>query len=152
MAVNPGPIALGVGCGRPEHAKAMFTNSRLYSIVFNKCPRCHQGDFFVTNTAFSRHFDKMHDHCPHCGLNFTPEPGFYWASMFVSYAFFTIWTLATFFVAVLWLNIELEYYLMGLLPTLVLLTPYFFRMARRTWLTIFVRPERHRVSLPNEQV
>ncbi|WP_040006458.1 DUF983 domain-containing protein [Fibrisoma limi] len=128
----------------------MSTNSRLYSIVFNKCPRCHQGDFFVTNTAFSRHFDEMHDHCPQCGLNFTPEPGFYWASMFVSYAFFTIWTLATFFVAVLWLNIELEYYLIGLLPTLVLLTPYFFRMARRTWLTIFVKPDRHRISLPNK--
>ncbi|GAB3543076.1 DUF983 domain-containing protein [Spirosoma fluminis] len=119
----------------------METNSRLYSVIYNKCPRCHQGDFFVKNSAFSRHFDDMHERCSHCDLNFMPEPGFYWASMFVSYAFFTIWTLATFFVVVVWLNIDLDYYLMGLIPTLFLLTPFFFRMARRTWLTIFVKPD-----------
>ena len=118
----------------------MLYNSRLYSIPFNKCPRCHEGDFFVTTSAFSRHFDDMHARCPHCGLNFTPEPGFYWASMFVSYALFTIWTLATFFVMVIWLNVDLTYYLVGLTSTLLLLTPYFFRVARRTWLTLFVRP------------
>lgn len=92
----------------------MLNNSRLYSILHNKCPRCHEGDFFVTNSAFSRHFDDMHDRCPHCGLNFNPEPGFYWASMFVSYAFFTIWTLATFFITVVWLKVDLNYYLVGL--------------------------------------
>ena len=119
----------------------MFNNSRSYSIINNKCPRCHQGNFFVENSAFSWHFDDMHDHCAHCGLNFMPEPGFYWASMFVSYAFFTIWTLATFFVTVIWLNIDLNYYLIGLVPTLFILTPFFFRVARRTWLTIFVKPE-----------
>jgi hypothetical protein len=70
-----------------------------------------------------------------------PEPGFYWASMFISYAFFTIWILITFFVAVAWLEIDLNYYLVGLVPTLFLLTPFFFRMARRSWLTIFVKPD-----------
>ncbi len=94
----------------------------------------------MTKSAFSRHFDQMHDHCPHCGTNFMPEPGFYWASMFVSYAFFTIWTLLTFFIVVIGLKIDLNYYLVGLVPTLIILTPYFFRMARRTWLTIFIKP------------
>lgn len=119
----------------------MLYNSRLYSVFFNKCPRCHQGDFFMTPSAFSRRFDHMHEHCANCSLNFTPEPGFYWASMFVSYAFFTVWTLTTFFVVVVWLNVDLNYYLIGLVSTMFLLTPYFFRMARRTWLTIFVKPD-----------
>ncbi len=123
----------------------MNPDSRLYSVLFNKCPRCHQGDFFVTKSAFSRHFDKMHDHCPHCGENFMPEPGFYWASMFVSYALTTIWTLLTFFIAVIWLQVDLTYYLIGLVATLILLTPYFFRTARRTWLTLFVKPDLNRV-------
>jgi len=118
----------------------MASSSRFYSILFNKCPRCHEGDFFVSKSAFSRNFDKMHDHCPHCGENFMPEPGFYWASMFVSYAFFTIWSLLTFFVFVVWLEIDLDYFLIGLVPSIILLTPYFFRMARRTWLTIFIKP------------
>ncbi len=119
----------------------MSTKSRLYGILFNKCPRCQQGNFFVTNSAFSRHFDQMHEHCPHCGENFMPEPGFYWASMFVSYAFYTIYTLVTFFIVVQWLGVDLNYYLIGLIPTLILLTPYFFRMARRTWLAIFIAPK-----------
>jgi len=129
----------------------MSTNSRLYSIAFNKCPQCHQGDFFVTNSAFSRHFDRMHDHCPNCGLNFMPEPGFYWASMFVSYAFFTVWILATFFLVVVGLEVDLDYYLMGLVPSLFLLTPYFFRMARRTWLSIFVSPRPQQASVVEEK-
>ncbi|UHG93486.1 DUF983 domain-containing protein [Spirosoma oryzicola] len=119
----------------------MSTHSRIYSILFNKCPRCQEGDFFVTKSAFSRHFDQMHERCPHCGENFMPEPGFYWASMFVSYALFTLWILLTFFVAVSWLNVDLDYYLMGLIPSIILLTPYFFRLARRTWLALFVSPK-----------
>ena len=119
----------------------MTSGSRLYSILFNKCPRCHQGDFFVTKSAFSRNFDQMHPHCPHCNENFMPEPGFYWASMFVSYAFYTIWTLLTFFIAVIWMGVDVNDYLIGLVPTLIILMPYFFRMARRTWLTIFVKPD-----------
>lgn len=121
----------------------MNKNSRLYSVLFNKCPRCYKGDFFVSNSAFSRHFDDMHPKCPVCGLNFMPEPGFYWASMFVSYGFFTIWTLLTFFIVVIWLKVDLDYYLIGLVPTLILLTPFFFRMARRVWLVIFVQPDPH---------
>ncbi len=69
-----------------------------------------------------------------------PEPGFYWASMFVSYAFYTVYTLLTFLVLVQWFQIDLDYYLFGLIPTLILLTPYFFRMARRSWLTLFIVP------------
>lgn len=69
-----------------------------------------------------------------------PEPGFYWASMFVSYGLYTLYILLTFFVFVQGLQIDLDYYLMGLIPTLVLLTPYFFRVARRTWLTLFIEP------------
>ncbi|WP_128546978.1 DUF983 domain-containing protein [Larkinella soli] len=127
----------------------MFKNSPLYSIVWNKCPRCHEGDFFVTKSAYHRHFDRMHDHCPHCGEVLTPEPGFYWGAMFVSYAYYTMYTLATFFLFVSWLKIDLDYYLAGLVPTLVLLTPYFFRLARRTWLTFFVSydPAKTRLSV-----
>jgi len=29
----------------------------------------------------------MHEHCPHCGLKFEIEPGYFYAAMYVSYAF-----------------------------------------------------------------
>ncbi len=34
-------------------------------------------------------FLEMPEKCPVCGLHFTPEPGFYMGSMFVSYAVFS---------------------------------------------------------------
>ncbi len=80
-----------------------------------------------------------------------PEPGFYWASMFVSYAFTTVWTLITFLTAVIWLNVDLTYYLVGLVVTLLLLTPFFFRISRRTWLTLFVKPDARRTLTMNKQ-
>lgn len=80
-----------------------------------------------------------------------PEPGFYWASMFVSYAFTTVWTLSTFLTAVIWLNVDLTYYLVGLIVTLLLLTPFFFRISRRTWLTLFVKPDTRQSLAVNKQ-
>ena len=29
----------------------------------------------------------MNDSCPHCGISFQPEPGFYQGAMYVSYGF-----------------------------------------------------------------
>lgn len=37
---------------------------------------------------FSKFLD-MPDRCPVCGMHFTPEPGFYMGSMFVSYGLFS---------------------------------------------------------------
>ena len=34
-------------------------------------------------------FLEMPERCPYCGMHFTPEPGFYMGSMFVSYGLFT---------------------------------------------------------------
>nr|WP_293839406.1 DUF983 domain-containing protein [uncultured Arsenicibacter sp.] len=116
----------------------MLKDSPLYSVLYNKCPRCHEGDFFVKSSAFTRKFDEMHTHCPHCHLSLIPEPGFYWGSMFVSYAFYTAFTVIAFLVSVVWLNVDVDYFLIGLVPALIVLTPYFFRLARRTWLTFFV--------------
>jgi hypothetical protein len=31
--------------------------------------------------------NKIHDHCPHCNLHYEIEPGYFYAAMYVSYAF-----------------------------------------------------------------
>lgn len=57
------------------------------------CPRCRRGDLFPTS-SFS--FDKpfmQYEHCPKCGNDYFPEPGFYYGAMFISYigsAFFCL--------------------------------------------------------------
>jgi len=122
----------------------MLKGTKLYSILFNKCPRCQEGDFFVSKSAYNlKQFDKMHEQCSHCNLRYSPEPGFFTGAMYVSYAYYVAFIISSF---VLWyaiLDLNLDYYLVGLIPSLIALTPFFFRLARRTWINFFVdyRPE-----------
>jgi len=50
-----------------------------------KCPRCRKGPVFEGKT-YQLKSQKMHTKCPHCGLKFEREPGYFYVSMFVSYA------------------------------------------------------------------
>ena len=52
-----------------------------------KCPKCAQSNLFTDPNPY--HFKKLGDMpvvCPNCALPFTPEPGFYYGAMYVSYA------------------------------------------------------------------
>lgn len=61
--------------------------SKLYAMFNFKCPRCHEGDLFETPTfSFKKSFD-MPSHCPNCGNDYAPEPGYYYGAMFISYIF-----------------------------------------------------------------
>jgi uncharacterized protein (DUF983 family) len=114
--------------------------NRLYSVFFNKCPRCGVGDFFITKSAYTPKFDKMHKHCPHCGENLVPEPGFYQGALYMSYSFYVAFTVIFFLIFVNFLNEYLDYFLFILIPILILLTPWFYRLARRSWLALFIKP------------
>ena len=64
----------------------METNQ--YKAIANaKCPRCREGDMFKNN-LLERPLKplEMHEHCPSCQLKFEIEPGFFWASLYISYA------------------------------------------------------------------
>ncbi len=52
----------------------------------NKCPRCRQGDLFVSPMRLKNPID-MPEKCAHCGQRLEPEPGFYYGAMFISYIF-----------------------------------------------------------------
>ena len=59
--------------------------SKLSAILGLRCPRCRQGDLFPTSSlSFSKPFQQF-SHCPACGQNYFPEPGFYYGAMFISY-------------------------------------------------------------------
>ncbi len=113
--------------------------SKLYSIIFNKCPRCHEGQFFVTNNPYDlKRFQKMHEHCPHCGELLMREPGFYIGAMYVSYAISVVLTALFFFGFVIGLGLPM-YWILGLLILLiVVLVPVSFRLSRLVWINIFV--------------
>jgi ribosomal protein S27AE len=120
-------------------------HNRVYSVLFNKCPRCGQGDFFVTKSAYSLKFDQMNKACPHCGENLVPEPGFYQGALYMSYAFYVVFMLIYFFIFVNLFGEYLDYFLYSIIPVLILLTPLFYRLARRAWLAIFISPAPEKV-------
>ena len=63
-----------------------FQETKLYSVLAAKCPKCHKGDFFETSNPYNlKKFDKMHKKCPECGQDFELETGFYYGAMYVSY-------------------------------------------------------------------
>src|SRR5690606_38067706 len=63
-----------------------MATSRFTAMVQSKCPKCRIGKVFERPTyGFKK--QKMHEHCPHCRLRFEVEPGYFYAAMYVSYAF-----------------------------------------------------------------
>jgi uncharacterized protein (DUF983 family) len=67
--------------------------SLISSLFSLKCPTCRRGDLFPTSSfSFDKPFMQW-EHCPKCGRDFFPEPGFYYGAMFISYigsAFFCL--------------------------------------------------------------
>lgn len=122
--------------------------TKLYSILNNKCPKCQEGDFFVSNNGYNlRSFGKMHDTCSLCDQKFEPETGFYFGAMYVSYGigvaiFVTIW------VACLVLNPEMHpAAIFGLVVLGLFLTfPVSFRLSRRIWINIFIKYEGNEIE------
>lgn len=49
------------------------------SIASLRCPRCHEGK------VFHNCFLNMNTTCPHCGLTFEREPGYFLGAMYFSY-------------------------------------------------------------------
>jgi uncharacterized protein (DUF983 family) len=117
--------------------------SMFYSIVFEKCPRCHEGDLFVHRNPYHKlAFRKMHERCSVCGQPSEPEPGFYQGAMYASYAV----SVAICFVlggVLLFTSLSAETILVSLFVILILLLPWIFRVSRMLWLNLFIkyRPE-----------
>jgi uncharacterized protein (DUF983 family) len=56
------------------------------AIMKAKCPKCRVGDIYE-NPVYSLSGQKMHINCPHCGMTYEREPGYFYGAMYVSYTF-----------------------------------------------------------------
>ncbi|RAW02160.1 DUF983 domain-containing protein [Pseudochryseolinea flava] len=118
----------------------MKNRSAISGILQMRCPQCREGKMFPANTLYTTQFMKMNDRCACCEQPFTPEPGYYFGAMFVSYALN-----AAFFIIV-WLgmyllmdNITVTDMIIALLIVVLGLLPITFRLSRVLWIYIFVR-------------
>lgn len=110
--------------------------NRLYSILFQKCPECHEGDLFVDKT-YSKHFEKMPEKCSHCGLRYESEPSFFTGAMYVSYAL-QVALFTTVYVALRVLfDPEMEVYMITTITAAILLLPVTLRLSRSIYINFF---------------
>jgi uncharacterized protein (DUF983 family) len=121
----------------------MIKGTRLYSVLKNKCPRCQQGDFFVSNNPYDlKNFSKMHDHCSACGESFTREPGFYYGAMYASYGLTVLLGLLLFVIMVWLLKIGVLTFLIIFSLLVIILMPVMYRLSRLIWINLFVRSKK----------
>lgn len=112
--------------------------TRLYSILYHKCPRCQEGNLFSAKAYDLRDFTKMPEQCEHCYQRYELEPSFYSGAMYVSYAL-QVALLTTVYVALLVLfNPSTEVYIYTTIATTILLLPVTLRLSRSIYINFFV--------------
>lgn len=109
----------------------------LNHIWSGKCPRCRKGDIFKYPLKKISHFAAMHTECSVCSVSFSPEPGFYFGALFVSYAFTVAIMVAVWLVLYIFFNPADWIYGLALVSGAVLFSPITFRLSRVLWLYWF---------------
>jgi len=113
--------------------------SKLYSIFFNKCPRCHEGDFMQEKNMFklTKAF-KMNDNCSICNLKYMVEPSFFYGAMYINYSITVGLAIATFIVSVLLFKLTLIESFIPIVAVLIITAPISIRLSRIIWINIFI--------------
>ncbi|MFY7672673.1 DUF983 domain-containing protein [Tenacibaculum sp. MEBiC06402] len=113
--------------------------NKLYSILNNKCPKCHEGDFFKHKASFN--FNKvtaLHEHCSHCKLKYMMEPSFFFGAMYVNYALAVALFVGVFIVSKVFLQQDILTSFIAVVIVSLLLTPFTLRLSRIIWINLFV--------------
>lgn len=122
----------------------MKKGNKLYSVLYHKCPRCHEGDLFINKNPY--HLNKMatmHEYCSHCGLKIEQETGFFYGAMYVSYALsvalgVSIYVAYLVFSILFSFEINLVLYLIITSLSFVAFGPPMFRKSRVIYMNIFI--------------
>ncbi len=117
--------------------------TRLYSILFNKCPRCHEGNFFVGNNAYNlTNFMQQNDRCPVCNESFIREVGFYYGAMYASYGLNVLLGILVFIFTNVIFDWGINGFLWWFISLAIVLWPWLYRAGRLIWINIFVSPDK----------
>lgn len=114
--------------------------SKFAAIFGLKCPQCRSGKMFVFPAAFYHptKFNKMHTHCPKCGGEFSPEPGFFIGAMYISYAFNVALIITALVVTIVLFDPKEKWvWLVNCITPVLLFFPVNFRLSRSLFLHLF---------------
>ena len=119
----------------------------LLTLLNQKCPHCREGQMFKDRNAYHlKSFMKMNEQCPVCGQKTEIEAGFYYGTGYVSYALAVAFSVSTFVAWWVLIGFSVDdnrvFWWLGVNSFLMLvLQPYFMRLSRAVWLSIFVHYE-----------
>jgi uncharacterized protein (DUF983 family) len=122
-----------------------YQETKLYSVLNNKCPHCHKGNFFESNNPYDlKNFGKMYSKCSVCKEDFRREPGYYFGASYVSYALTVGFGIALYVLLAVIFDMEAISFLITFSILLLVLLPVFYRSARLIWINLFVRYEKEK--------
>lgn len=114
--------------------------TKLYSILFNKCPKCHEGDFMKEKNIFKLHKAfQMHENCSNCNFKYSMEPSFFYGAMYVNYSLTVGVSIITFVISTLIFNLTLIESFIPIVVMLILTAPITIRLSRIIWINLFVK-------------
>ena len=117
---------------------SLMKETKLYSVLYQKCPNCYKGNMFK-HGPFSLRFADMHKNCPKCKFDFIQEPSFYFGAMYVSYAIQVAMFVMVYLVLRYTINPDTWTYVIWMVVGVVAILPLNFRWSRVAWLSMFTR-------------
>ncbi|MEZ4869912.1 MAG: DUF983 domain-containing protein [Caldilineaceae bacterium] len=99
---------------------------RLIAVLRQRCPVCLQGPIFCSLL-------ESHKNCPHCGILYEREHGYYLNSMFIAYTLGFL-VLIPSAVYLFWLNATIPVFSVAIILETVLIWPLIFRYSRVIWM------------------
>ena len=117
--------------------------SKLYSILFNLCPKCHEGRFWKTNNPFKNILLKNSESsisCEKCLIKYELEIGFWYGAMYISYAIgvalmLFLWGVLSFFFPLMDVLLLISLVVIGIL----IFSPINYHLSRLIWINIFIK-------------
>lgn len=107
--------------------------SQWSGFIHSKCPRCRMGSVF-SGAVYGFKIQKMNEVCSVCALKFEREPGYFYVSMFVSYAMNVAEIISISVGAyILGLDIVYEnlwYFVLAIFAGIAILSPFNYRYSR----------------------
>ena len=99
---------------------------RFIAMLAQRCPVCMQGAIF-------RSLFDIHKNCPHCGVLYEREHGYFLNSMFIGYTVgFLVLVPSAFYL--FWINASIAFFSTAIILETIVIWPLIYRYSRVLWM------------------
>lgn len=112
-----------------QRNKPLTYGNILKGIALNLCPYCFQGHVFLG-------IYKMNASCPHCGVVFEKEPGYFMGAVIAAYFIGAFSVVPTIIICIFILQLDLLFSLGMGCAQIIALHPFLYRYSKLAWIFI----------------